>query len=102
MSRNRAGYGLLRSAGESGIHLGRLVAGSEGTLAIVLQAVLRTVPLPAAQGVVVLPFVGLSDAAAFVTGIAGPHDWGVFVRPVRPPVDQSGSRRRPVIPRLDR
>ena len=66
LTRNRAGYGLLRSASESGVQLGRLVAGSEGTLAIVLQAVLRTVPLPAAQGVVVLPFNGLSDAASFV------------------------------------
>ena len=64
--RNRAGYGLLKAANESGIHLGRLVAGSEGTLAIVLQAALRTVPLAGATGVVVLPFVGLSDAAVFV------------------------------------
>ena len=31
-----------------------------------LQAALRTVPLAAAEGVVVLPFMGLSDAAAFV------------------------------------
>jgi FAD/FMN-containing dehydrogenase/Fe-S oxidoreductase len=65
-ARSRAGYGLLRSASDAGVQLGRLVAGSEGTLAIVLQAVLRTVPLPAAQGVVVLSFRGLSDAAVFV------------------------------------
>jgi len=70
--RNRAGYALARAASESGIHLGRLVAGSEGTLAVVLQAVLRTVPLPAAQGAVLLPFVGLSDAAAFVTELLDP------------------------------
>jgi len=70
--RNRAGYALARAAGESGIHLGRLVAGSEGTLAIVLQAVLRTVPLPASQGVVLLPFVGLSDAAGFVAELLDP------------------------------
>jgi len=63
---NRAGYALARAASEAGIHLGRLVAGSEGTLAIILQAVLRTVPLPAAQGVALLSFVGLSDAAALV------------------------------------
>src|SRR5262249_1546664 len=47
-----------------GINLARLVSGSEGTLALVLQAVLRTVPLPAAQGVVVLPFGRLADAAS--------------------------------------
>ena len=48
------------------MHLGRLVAGSEGTLAIISQAELRTLPLPAAEGVVVLPFVNLSDAVEFV------------------------------------
>ena len=62
--RNRAGYALDRAAGEGGINLARLVAGSEGTLAIVVQAVLRTTPLPAAQGAVVLPFARLTDAAA--------------------------------------
>jgi FAD/FMN-containing dehydrogenase/Fe-S oxidoreductase len=72
VARNRAGYALARAATESGIHLGRLVAGSEGTLAVVLHAVLRTLPLPGAQGVVLLPFVSLSDAAAFVTEVLDP------------------------------
>ncbi|MBV8309394.1 MAG: FAD-binding protein [Planctomycetaceae bacterium] len=63
MPRNRAGYALGRAAGAKGINLARLVSGSEGTLALVLQAVLRTVALPAAQGVVVLPFARLADAA---------------------------------------
>ena len=48
--RNRAGYALAQAASETGIHLGRLLAGSEGTLAVTLQAVLRTVPIPAAGG----------------------------------------------------
>jgi len=64
--RNRAGYALARAASDLGVHLGRLVAGSEGTLAIISQAELRTFPLPAARGVVVLPFVNLSDAVEFV------------------------------------
>ena len=70
--RNRAGYGLLRAASDAGVQLGRLVAGSEGTLAIVLQAVLRTVPLPAAQGVVVLPFRGSIRRRGVRAGIARP------------------------------
>ncbi len=61
--RNRAGYAFGRAAGAEGVNLARLVSGSEGTLALVLQAVLRTVPLPAAQAVVVLPFARLADAA---------------------------------------
>jgi len=70
--RDRAGYALARAADESGIHLGRLVAGSEGTLALVTQAVLRTVPLPASQGVVLLPFLRLSHAADFVPELLAP------------------------------
>jgi FAD/FMN-containing dehydrogenase/Fe-S oxidoreductase len=62
---SRAGYALLRAADHSGVHLGRLVAGSEGTLAVVVQAVLRTVPVPGARGVTLLPFASLMDAAAF-------------------------------------
>ena len=50
---------------------GRLVAGSEGTLALVSQAMLRTVPLPGAQAVVLLPFQRLSQAAAFAPGLLG-------------------------------
>jgi FAD/FMN-containing dehydrogenase/Fe-S oxidoreductase len=64
--RNRAGYALKRAANSEGIHLGRLMAGSEGTLALVTEASLRTVPIPSAQGVVVLPFGRIADAAATV------------------------------------
>ena len=61
--RNRAGYALGRAASDRGINLARLISGSEGTLALILQAVLKTVPLPTAQAVVVLPFGRLADAA---------------------------------------
>ena len=71
--RNRAAYSLGRAAGETGIHLGKLLAGSEGTLCVTLQAVLRTVPIPAACGVMLLSFAGLLDAAAFVNEILVPE-----------------------------
>ncbi len=98
---DRAGYALARAASEAGIHLGRLVAGSEGTLAVILQAVLRTVPVPAGAGVVLLPFVGLSDAAGIVPELIDPRLRPVLVRPVRPAVAQPGTRRGPLVPRLD-
>ena len=47
-----------------GIDLARLLVGSEGTLALVTEVTLRTVPIPAAQAVVVLPFGRIADAAA--------------------------------------
>jgi FAD/FMN-containing dehydrogenase/Fe-S oxidoreductase len=71
--RAKAGYSLGRAAGEPGIHLGRLLAGSEGTLCVTLQAALRTVPIPAACGVMLLAFAGLLDAAAFVNEILVPE-----------------------------
>src|SRR5262249_5910745 len=40
----------------------RLLVGSEGTLAVVTEATLRTVPLPAGRSLVVLGFAGM-DAA---------------------------------------
>ena len=64
--RCRATAQATRWRKESGIHLGRLVAGSDGTVGVVVHAVLQTVPLPAAQAVALLPFARLSDAAAFV------------------------------------
>jgi FAD/FMN-containing dehydrogenase/Fe-S oxidoreductase len=64
--RNRAGYALGAIARPSGLDLGRLIVGSEGTLAIVTQATLTTVPLPPASGVVLLPFDRLIAAAEAV------------------------------------
>ena len=64
--RNRAGYALGAAGGPDSIDLARLVVGSEGTLALVTQATLRTVPIPSAQAVVVLPFGRLADSASAV------------------------------------
>lgn len=64
--RNRAGYALHAVACDRKLNLPRLVVGSEGTLALVTEATLRTVPIPSAQGVVLLPFGRLADAAAAV------------------------------------
>ncbi len=64
--RNRAGYALGRAADPAGIDLARLVVGSEGTLALVTEALLRTVPIPAAQGVILFPFPRIGDAASAV------------------------------------
>ena len=64
--RDRAGYALSKAADDRGVHLGRLVAGSEGTLALITQAKVRTIPLPGAQSVILLPFRRLSEAVSFV------------------------------------
>jgi FAD/FMN-containing dehydrogenase/Fe-S oxidoreductase len=64
--RNRAGYALATAGNSEALDLSRLVVGSEGTLALVTEATLRTVPLAAAQSVAILPFARLADAAAAV------------------------------------
>ena len=56
----------------AGIHLGRLIAGSEGTLAMVTQAVLRTVPLAGGPGGrSCCRSGGLAHAAAFAPELLG-------------------------------
>ncbi len=62
--RYRPGYALARAASGVGIHLPRLIAGSQGTLVLTTELTLRTVPLPQAQVVLLLPFGPLADAAA--------------------------------------
>ena len=64
--RNRAGYALGAAASPAGIDLARLLVGSEGTLALVTEVTLRTVPIAPAQAVVVLPFGRIVDAAGIV------------------------------------
>jgi FAD/FMN-containing dehydrogenase/Fe-S oxidoreductase len=62
----RSGYVLHGVATAGVIDLARLLAGSQGTLALVTEATLRIVPLPGARGAVLLPFGRLGDAAGAV------------------------------------
>ncbi|MBX6312861.1 MAG: FAD-binding protein [Isosphaeraceae bacterium] len=81
--RNRAGYGLRGVALPDGrLDLARLLVGSEGTLAMVAEATLKTVPIPPCQSAALLPFARLADAAEAVVACLeeGPsacelHDW---------------------------
>ncbi|WP_422926456.1 FAD-binding and (Fe-S)-binding domain-containing protein [Singulisphaera sp. PoT] len=80
--RHRAGYALGPASSPAGIDLARLVVGSEGTLALVLEAKLRTVPIPTALGAVLLSFARIGDAAQAVAHclessptICDLHDW---------------------------
>jgi FAD/FMN-containing dehydrogenase/Fe-S oxidoreductase len=59
---NRCGYLLHDIQVGDQLDLARLLVGSEGTLAIITEATLRTVPLPAGRSLVVLGFAGM-DAA---------------------------------------
>ena len=47
---NRCGYNLAEAFSEDTLDLGRLLVGSEGTLALITEALLATEPLPRNQG----------------------------------------------------
>jgi FAD/FMN-containing dehydrogenase/Fe-S oxidoreductase len=60
--RNCSGY-MLRSVRQRGaLNLPRLIAGSEGTLAIVTEVTLHTLPLPGHRGMMVLMFGSMDSA----------------------------------------
>ena len=65
-SRNRSGYSIAGICRNGRIDMARLLAGSEGTLAIFTEVTLRTVPLPAAKALLQLEFDSLEKAAQTV------------------------------------
>jgi FAD/FMN-containing dehydrogenase/Fe-S oxidoreductase len=66
---NRCGY-VLHDVMDSGtLNLARLVVGSEGTLAIITEATLRTIPIPPGRSLVLLGFDSI-DAALQASEIA--------------------------------
>ena len=67
--KNSSGYRLDRAILDGRIHLGRLLAASEGTLALICGATLRTLPVPTAQQMAVLWFRDLPSAAQAVERI---------------------------------
>lgn len=61
---DRSGYRLHDLATDDGIDLARLVTGSEGTLALVTEAILTTSPLPRHTACTLLFFTSIDNAAA--------------------------------------
>jgi FAD/FMN-containing dehydrogenase/Fe-S oxidoreductase len=66
---NRCGYNIADVLGDGVLDMAGLVAGSEGTLALVTEARLATQPLPRHRGVVLLLFESLDKAARSVCEI---------------------------------
>jgi len=64
--RNRSGYNIAGLYHDGKVDLARLMAGSEGTLAIFTKITLRTVPLPKAKGLLQLEFDTLEKMARAV------------------------------------
>ncbi|MEM7784744.1 MAG: anaerobic glycerol-3-phosphate dehydrogenase subunit C, partial [Planctomycetota bacterium] len=60
---NQAGYNVFDLQQDKQIDLTRLFVGSEGTLGIITEATLRTIPIPKHRGVCLLYFYRLEDAA---------------------------------------
>ena len=67
--RNSSGYALREAVRGDVVDLGPLVCGSEGTLGIVLDATLRTVPIPKAKATALVLFDDLEKAGAAVVEV---------------------------------
>jgi len=67
--RNRCGYNIAGICHDGRIDMARLLAGSEGTLAIFTKITLRTVPVPASKGLLQLEFESLEKMARAVPTI---------------------------------
>jgi FAD/FMN-containing dehydrogenase/Fe-S oxidoreductase len=67
--RNRCGYNIAGICHDGRIDMARLMAGSEGTLAIFTKITLRTVPVPASKGLLQLEFESLEKMARAVPTI---------------------------------
>jgi FAD/FMN-containing dehydrogenase/Fe-S oxidoreductase len=67
--RNRSGYNIAAVCHDGRIDMARLMAGSEGTLAIFTKITLRTVPVPASKGLLQLEFDSLEKMAGAVPTI---------------------------------
>lgn len=70
---NRCGYQLDDVLADDRLDLARLLVGSEGTLAIITEATVRTVPRPKHRGLTLLFFDRLESAARAVLEIAECH-----------------------------
>ena len=64
--RNRCGYTIQNILHDGTIDLARLMAGSEGTLAVFAEITLRTVPTPGAKGLVQFEFASFETMAEAV------------------------------------
>jgi FAD/FMN-containing dehydrogenase/Fe-S oxidoreductase len=77
LRRQVSGYSLEHLLPENGSHLGRALAGTEGTVVTMLGATVRLVPVPEAHALAVLGYPDVADAADAVPAILGHHPLAV-------------------------
>ena len=99
-SKNSAGYNLFEVLRDGLVDLTRLVVGSEGTLAIVVEAGLRAVAKPPERASLLLWFSGLERAGAAVAPILafGPSACEIMERHFLDIVRADGSVPREYLP----
>lgn len=98
---NRAGYQLHDVLQGNTLDLAKVLAGSEGTLAIITQATVRIVPRPTAIGLALFSFDRLESAAkaAFEAGLLNVSSCDLFDRRLLTLAREVDPRYAQVIPR---
>lgn len=71
MNRSLTGYNLDEARGANGLNFIKLIAGSEGTLALTTRLTLRLTPLPATRSLAVLAYDSCAAALAHVPHLVG-------------------------------
>lgn len=100
--RQVSGYALEHLLPENGVHVGRFLAGTEGTLAVILGATVSLVPVPAATALVVLGYPDMPAAADAVPALlpfAPLAIEGIDARMVEVVRRRRGASAVPVLPR---
>jgi len=67
--KNSSGYNIFDIIGDDVVNLHKLIVGSEGTLAVVVEAKIRIIKLPCHRGFLEIGFDNLSEALKFVPKI---------------------------------
>ena len=75
---DRCGYHLFDVLKEDGLDVAGLLVGSEGTLAMITEATLKTIPLPRSRSVAVLGFASLEGALSTASGHGGTAEGSTF------------------------